>query len=87
MVADWVDMAAVGNGAALCSLTSLILDFAVSRVSLDSLLVLAGARFSLVCAIGYVSKKIHLTAFMLSPFCVFHKVLLLPTYPLSLHRN
>jgi hypothetical protein len=28
-----------------------------------------------------------LTAFMLSPFCVFHKVLLLPTYPLSLGRN
>jgi hypothetical protein len=29
----------------------------------------------------------HLTAFMLSPFCVFHKVLLLPTYLLSLRRN
>jgi hypothetical protein len=28
-----------------------------------------------------------LTAFLLSPFCVFHEVLLLPTYPLSLRRN
>jgi hypothetical protein len=29
----------------------------------------------------------QLTALVVSPFCVFHKVLLLPTYPLSLRRN
>jgi hypothetical protein len=28
-----------------------------------------------------------LTALVLSPFCVYHKVLLLPTYSLSLRRN
>jgi hypothetical protein len=28
-----------------------------------------------------------LTALVVSPFCVFHKILLLPTYPLSLRRN
>jgi hypothetical protein len=28
-----------------------------------------------------------LTALVLSPFCVFHEVLLHPTYPLSLRRN
>jgi hypothetical protein len=33
-------------------------------------------------------KESHLlTALVLSPFCVFHKELLLPTYPLSLRRN
>jgi hypothetical protein len=36
---------------------------------------------------GNICSIIDLTAFMLSPFCVFHKVLLLPTYPLGVRRN